>query len=245
MTASAQPSRHRAQELALVLGAEVRSAQHEVCGHVLRLVVDPLSQTLTHLVVQPRLARHGSRLVPVGLLDPRSTDLTLLCTKSQFEAMEAAHEAEFVQADARVSEHTAPALLWPYFALGTSGLGAIGMPSSGSGRSPAHHRLPLEEVEVRRHQEVLATDGLVGHVRGLVLDSDHQVTHVLLAEGHVFGRHDVAIPVANVKSAAGTVRLTLTQSEIRDLPWVTLAAPTHQPSKTCTGWMPSPWAVEL
>jgi hypothetical protein len=48
---------------------------------------------------------------------------------------------------------------------------------------------PLNEVEVRRGEHVHATDGDIGRVQGLVIDpSDHHVTHVLLQEGHLWGR---------------------------------------------------------
>jgi hypothetical protein len=61
-----------------------------------------------------------------------------------------------------------------------------------------YDKFPLGEVAVRRNDPVRATDGEVGKVHAIVIDSnDHNVTHVLLQEGHLWGREEVAIPVSD------------------------------------------------
>ena len=58
-------------------------------------------------------------------------------------------------------------------------------------------RVPEGEVEVRRGEHVHATDGEIGRVHGFVIDpTDHQLTHVLLDEGHLWGKKTVAIPIS-------------------------------------------------
>jgi sporulation protein YlmC with PRC-barrel domain len=79
-------------------------------------------------------------------------------------------------------------------------------------------RVPVGEVEVRRGDHVHATDGSIGRVQGLVVDpSDHHVTHVLLDEGHLWGKKQVAIPIGAVKSVEDDVRLNLTKDQVREL----------------------------
>jgi hypothetical protein len=51
------------------------------------------------------------------------------------------------------------------------------------------------------------------------------VTHVLLDEGHLWGKKRVAIPISAVKDVKGGVRLTFTKDQVRDLPPVDLAEP--------------------
>jgi hypothetical protein len=47
---------------------------------------------------------------------------------------------------------------------------------------------------------------------------------VLLEEGHLWGKKEIAIPIGAVKDvAADGVRLNLTRDEVRDLPSVDLA----------------------
>ena len=84
-------------------------------------------------------------------------------------------------------------------------------------------RVPLGDVEVRRGQHVHASDGSIGRVQGLVVDpTDHHVTHVLLDEGHFWGKKEVAIPIGAVTDVTDGVRLSLTKDEVADLPPVEL-----------------------
>ena len=83
-----------------------------------------------------------------------------------------------------------------------------------------NHRAQIGEAEVRRGEHVLATDGAIGRVQGLVVHpGDHCVTHVLLDEGHLWGQKRV-IPIGDVKDTEDGVRLNLTKDEVRELPLV-------------------------
>ena len=104
--------------------------------------------------------------------------------------------------------------------MGGIGMGMGGMGTAGSQQGVTYDKVPPGEVEVERGQHVHASDGAIGHVRGLVIDpSDHQVTHVLLDEGHLWGKKEVSIPISAVIAVDGDgVRLRLTKAEIADLP---------------------------
>jgi hypothetical protein len=87
-------------------------------------------------------------------------------------------------------------------------------------------KVPVGEVAVRRGDLVQATDGDIGRVQGLVVDgADHHVTHVLLQEGHLWGRKEVAIPIGAVVGIDDGIRLNLTKREIEDLPPVDVDHP--------------------
>jgi hypothetical protein len=109
------------------------------------------------------------------------------------------------------------------------GLGAVGRGGMGMGGGPqpiTYDRVPAGEVEVRRGDQVHATDGPIGKVQGLIVDPrDHHVTHVLLDEGHLWGKKTVAIPIGAVTGVDDGVELNLTKDEVRDLPPVDLAEP--------------------
>ena len=87
--------------------------------------------------------------------------------------------------------------------------------------------VPLDEVEVRRGEHVHATDGRIGRVQGLAIDPDsHHVTHVLLQEGHLWGRKEVAIPIGAVTEVdADGIRLNITKRQVQDLPPVDIQHP--------------------
>ena len=75
---------------------------------------------------------------------------------------------------------------------------------------------PLGEAEVERHESVHAVDG---QVEGFVVNSsDEKVTHILLKEGHLWGRKQVAIPVSAVASIDDGIRLNITKQQVEELP---------------------------
>ena len=86
-------------------------------------------------------------------------------------------------------------------------------------RTVAQDVVPLGETEVGRGEHVHALDGEIGQVEGFLVDpGDHRVTHVLLQEGHLWGRKEVAIPVSAVTGVEHGIRLNMTKKQIEDLP---------------------------
>ena len=83
--------------------------------------------------------------------------------------------------------------------------------------------VPPGEVEIRRGDHVQAADGHIGQVQGLVIDPrGGHVTHVLLQEGHLRGRKEVAIPITSVASTDDGIQLKITRQDVQDLPPVDL-----------------------
>jgi sporulation protein YlmC with PRC-barrel domain len=74
---------------------------------------------------------------------------------------------------------------------------------------------------VRRNERVYANDGEIGRVEGLVIDPrSHHVSHVLLQEGHLFGRREVTIPISAVTGVEDGVHLNITKQQVANLPVV-------------------------
>ena len=186
-------------------------------GEVTRVVVDPLTRTVTHLVVEPK-HRRTSRLVPLDLVDCSTGEVHLRCTVAAFDQLDAAEETHFiVGTDGDTGYDSGQVLSWPYYGL------AMGMGMGfGMGSVPpavTSDTVPIGEVAIRRGESVHATDGDIGRVQGLVIDPrDRHVTHVLLQEGHLWGRKDVAIPISEITGVEHGIELTLTKQEIEDLP---------------------------
>jgi hypothetical protein len=204
------------------IGAGVRCSDG-LCGELSRVVVDPVARALTHLVVEPRHRRGLGRLVPIDLVDATAEEIRLRCSTAEFDALEEAEEIHFLpEASEHMGYGAEQVLSWPYYGLGM-GMGGMGMGGAGMGGAPppvTYDRVPAGEVEVRRGEHVHATDGNIGRVQGLIIDPrDHHVTHVLLEEGHLWGKKEIAIPIGAVKDVASDgVRLNLRRDEVRDLP---------------------------
>ena len=82
--------------------------------------------------------------------------------------------------------------------------------------------VPSGEVDIRCELTVSATDGEIGQVQGLVVEpGGRYVTHVLLREGHTWGRKEVAVPIGAVtKIGTLLIHLSLTKHQVKDLPSV-------------------------
>ncbi|MDQ2877385.1 MAG: PRC-barrel domain-containing protein [Actinomycetota bacterium] len=225
------------------IGAEASCSDGE-CGEVTRVIVDPVAGAVTHLVVEPRHRRDAGRLVPLDLIDATAGPIRLRCTRAEFGKLDPAEETQFLPATSHYAGYgPGQVSYWPHYGLaggvglggggmgwaGLGALGGIGMSGVGlGGGSPSqtYDTVPAGEVEIRRGDHVHATDGHIGRVQGLVIDrrSGH-VTHVLLQEGHLWGRKEVAIPVSAVASTADGIRLTITRQEVEDLPPVDIDHP--------------------
>jgi sporulation protein YlmC with PRC-barrel domain len=199
-----------------------------VCGEISRVVVDPVAQAVTHLVVEPKHRVGMGRLVPLDLVDAESGDIRLRCTIAEFEKLDAAEETQFLPGAGGYGSYGAgQALSWPYYGLGGGRMGAgMGLGMETVAQPITYDTVPLGEVAVRRGEHVHATDGAIGRVQGLVINpADHHVTHVLLQEGHLWGRKEVAIPISSVAAVDDGIRLNITKQEVQELPPVDVDHP--------------------
>jgi sporulation protein YlmC with PRC-barrel domain len=198
-----------AQMSQFTIGAEASCADG-VCGEVSRVVIDPVARAVTHLVIEPRHHQGLGRLVPLDLVDASAGEIRLRCTAAEFAELDPAEETQFVPGSSGYAAYGPDEVVsWPYYGL-------VG-PDMSAGMDPGlvnvsltvtYDMIPLGEVAVRRGEPVHATDGDIGRVHGLVIDPrNHHVTHVLLQEGHLWGRKEVAIPIGAVTGVDDGIRL--------------------------------------
>jgi sporulation protein YlmC with PRC-barrel domain len=216
-----------------IIGSEV-ACTDGVCGDLRRVVIDPVAREITHLVVEPRHRRDAGHLVPIDLMASTAKEIQLRCTKSEFDSLEVAEETQFLSGGGGQLGYSQDQMhSLPYYGLATRDMGTrvTGLGTTGAGRNADAHavtydHVPLGEVEVRRGDHVYASDEPIGRVQGLVINpSDHHVTHILLDEGHLWGKKRVAIPISAVKRVGPIIRVNLTKDEVRDLPPVDVDSP--------------------
>ena len=206
------------------IGAAV-SCSDGPCGNLVKVVVDPVARAVTHVVVEPEHRSGLARLVALSLSQP-GTDtkaIRLRITLDEFEALPHAEETYFLPGGSGESAYEAHELYyWPYFGL-TGGIQPYAADASGL---VTRDTIPAGEVEVQRGDQVHASDGEIGKVEGLVIESNSgHVTHVLLQEGHLWGRKQVAIPMTAVAKMDDGVSVSLSKQEIEALPAVDLSRP--------------------
>ena len=191
-----------------------------VGGHVTCVVVNPLARAVTHLVVEPKHRHGAARLVPLDLVDATTGEIRLRCTLAEFEKLDPAEQTRFLPGTSGYPGYGPDqVLVMPYYNIGMAE--AYSRPMT-----ITYNAVPLGEVKVRRGDHVHATDGRIGKVQGLVIHPDsHHVTHVLLQEGHLWGRKEVAIPIGAVTGVDDGIRLNITKQQVQDLPPVDVRHP--------------------
>jgi hypothetical protein len=196
-------------------------------GEVRAAVIDPVAATVTHVVVEPEGRSGLARLVPLTLLETEagtetdagtgaaSGQLRLRSTQAEFMNLGPAEEtlAEFAVGQ------TVPVQLLP---PGWRGTGEPVARGGDIARIPERETvdvIPPGEVEEHHGDHVHATDGDIGQLRAFRLDpSSGRVTHVLLGEGHLWGRKEVAIAFDQITGFDHGITLSLTRKQVQDLP---------------------------
>jgi uncharacterized protein YrrD len=191
-----------AGESQFMIGARASCTDGD-CGEVRRLIIDPATDTVTYLAIQPGHEREDARLVPVHLVEATDDGIRLRCTLAEFDRLDHAAERDLV----RVRD--------------PDQIGGIADPSAGAWRQTATFEdvIPGGEDEVGPGDPVLAVDGEIGRVQGFLVNPDNdRVTYVLLQEGHLWGRKEVAIPISAVIRVDEGIRLNLTKEQVGELP---------------------------
>ncbi len=213
------------------IGAEVLASDGK-CGELTRVIIDPVAQALAHLVVAPKHHQALGRLVPVALAEADGEQIRLRCTTAEFDELDEAEEIHILPAGTNTWGYgSGQAFSWPYYGLGLGG--GLGVGGMGGGVIGLHDapapivtdQVPLGEVQVRRGDKVHASDGWIGSVQGLVINPEtNHVTHVLLQEGHVWGRKQVAVPIGTVSHEEAAIQVGLTKQQVQELPAITLSS---------------------
>jgi hypothetical protein len=193
------------------LGAAVRCSDG-AGGKLTRIVLDPAERTVTCLAVEPADPGASGRLVPVDLVVSASGAVTLSCTRAQFDQLEPA-DIVVLARGTDYADHLAQDAV----------LGTAASPSA----TALGHQTPMVttdavpggDSEVAGHERVHALDGQLGRIKGLGADqASHQVTLVLLREGHLWGSKDVAIPASVITAMDDGIQLSITKAQAQDLP---------------------------
>jgi sporulation protein YlmC with PRC-barrel domain len=217
------------------IGTEASCSDGAV-GRLIRVIVDPTVEEVTHLAVEPEHRPDLGRLVPLDLVDfgGAAGGIRLRCTKAEFENLDPAEDTQIIPASDAYGGYGAGQIGYmPYYGLEGSAMAVPGIGGGAGAIEPqvvATDSVPLGEVEIRRGESVQATDGDIGRVQGLVIDpGSRHVTHVLLQEGHLWGKKEVAIPIGAVASTRDGIQLTITKRQVGDLPPVGASHPEKKP----------------
>lgn len=200
-------------EAQVIIDTDVRCSDGP-CGRVRRLIVDHDGRRLTHLAVKDEEFQTG-HLVPADQIASAGADVVLRCRIDELEGFRAAEEL-LLPPEAPEQES------WPYVAHNFGGRIPVGFEtwerdSAWANLTTSLDKIPAGGIEVWHGEPVYATDGEAGRVQGLTVDlATQQVTHVVLAKGHLWARTRFAVPVSSVSNFVDGIRLELTKDQVQD-----------------------------
>jgi sporulation protein YlmC with PRC-barrel domain len=180
------------------------------CGRSTYVIVNPTTWQVTHLVVKEKGFPNIERLVGLDRVTETGPHLIRLrCTRKELSTMDQFIEIEFLPGSAPFFPYGADEyMMWPYV-----------LPQ-GMAMPVEHERIPPNELAVRRGARVEATDGHVGVVDEFLVDpATGRITHLVMREGHLWGKKDVTIPVSQIdRIEENTLYLKADKHSIEALP---------------------------
>ncbi|MGH2607305.1 MAG: PRC-barrel domain-containing protein [Anaerolineales bacterium] len=203
--------------------APVTTQEGSDIGHIDRVVLDPKTREVTHVVVRKGLVLTEDKVVPVDLIESAADDkVAIRGAASDVEALPPFEEKHFVQAETGPTGSApgdAPALNWysPMGPLPPMGwAGPTALPPVETERN-----IPEGTVPLKTGAKVIAADGKkVGLVEGVITASPQdRATDILVARGGLLRKKTKKLlPIGWVKEVReGGVYLTVASSAVEEL----------------------------
>ncbi len=189
------------------------------CGHSTAIILNPVSDQVTHLVVREPQLLDTERMVPVEFVTESTPALIRLrCTKDELVHLPPFVTTNYLPPPPNFvpGSDAAGIMLWPYVSL-EPGVGID------------HENIAFDELAIHRGSHVHATDGRIGEVEEFAVNpANNGITHIVLRKGHLWGRQDVTIPVAQIDHIDDdSVYLRLNKHQIEALPALAVHRHSH------------------
>ncbi len=182
-------------------------------GTVTAVIINPVAGEVTHIVVQDE--NLADYLVPLNLIGETSDGTVhLTCTKVELEALPTFTEKHFMPVGtAEDPMFQSGEWFSPYVASVNTMVVQVG-----------EENVPPGDLAIHRGTDISATDGHVGVLEEFVIDPESgHVTHVILRKGHLWGKHDIAIPLSAIDHTEyDTIYLNIDKDAVKALPTVEL-----------------------
>jgi uncharacterized protein YrrD len=170
--------------------ASVSTAEGREIGHIDRVVIDPITKKVTHVVVRKGLLFADERVVPIGLVAEATEDcITLREDAGDLHDLPKFEESHYVRLPEEEGGRSSPAsgmyVNSPYTSSPIGG-SYPDLGQSGPQYVPrVEQNIPEGTVALREGARVIADDGqMVGHVEEVLADADsEEATHFLISKG--------------------------------------------------------------
>ena len=187
------------------------------CGQSAHLIVNPVARQVTHLVIEDNhLPDEPTRLVPIEHVTDTTHDLIRLnCTKADVAQME-----PFITTRYLPPVSAEYAVMDSYWSQLDPYMQPMVIPETELPLPIPEEHIPEGEMEIYRGMHVQAIDGRIGQVDELMVEPESwKITHVVLRHGHLWGKKEVTLPLADVdRVTADTVYLKIDKATVKSRP---------------------------
>jgi uncharacterized membrane protein/sporulation protein YlmC with PRC-barrel domain len=198
----------------LPINAEVYCADGPA-GHSTYIVCNPSDRQITDLVVKTHLPPFHEYLVPVDQVDETAPNRIMLkCTRKDL-----LHMKPF-EVEVYIKTEVPGYVYWSSIGTDVPAIPGYTTEPETTYMPVKQQNIPLGELAVHRGARVEATDGYIGKVDELLIDSnDKQVTHIILKENLILTKREVSIPIRQIQRVdKDTVYLKLDRQGVEELP---------------------------
>jgi sporulation protein YlmC with PRC-barrel domain len=182
-------------------------------GHTAAIIMDPATRQVTYVVVKGKGSIMGEFLVPMDVIKESSPQsIVLRWSRDELSAAPRFDKAVFVGGAGGAANSP---MVWPYASVDDMTFGAP-MPAA----FVQVEEVPGAGVAVHVGAHVEATDGRVGKVDEFLVDRrSSEITHVVLHQGHLWGKRSIGVPVSAIDHIADDiVYLKLDKAALEELP---------------------------
>jgi sporulation protein YlmC with PRC-barrel domain len=184
-----------------------------VAGRSTVIVVDPHTETVTHVVVD---SQGTEFLVPIDVISESGADhIQLRWSLADLAKAERYDKVVYV-GDGSAEGMGVPSMIYP------ATMDAGYMTETVELSYLNEEQVPENELAIHRGAHVEASDGRVGQIDEFVIDlATGQITHLVLRQGHLWGKKDVTVPVSAIDHIQeDLVILKLDKAAVEQLPHV-------------------------
>jgi uncharacterized protein YrrD len=179
-----------------------------VCGKTAWVIINPVTQQVTHLVVKDKSLPRKEHLMPIEQVSSITYDsVQVKCSKEDLKKSEPFDKKHFIPSSTS-SYSSIPHLMHPYV-----------MPKKLLVPQESE-RIPADALMIRRGAHVEAADGYAGRVEEFLVEpAAGKITHLLVSAGHFYDKRRIFVPISKIDHVSDdAVYLKSGRKEIAALP---------------------------
>lgn len=199
------------------LNVDVYCSNEEVCGRSVSIILNPVTEKITHFVIRTKELVHLEYMVPIEyIVESTPHKIQLRCSRKELARFDPFTHVELLDPYEVGYPHLPPIYereavgMWPYT-----------VPDDYMTAVPIED-IPHGELAIHRGAHVEAVDGRIGRVdEFLVNPKNSNITHLVLREGHLWGQKDITIPITEIDHIEeDVVYLKLDKHTIEHMPGI-------------------------